>query len=103
MMGTGFSKNKVKRSPMKKGRKDHTLSSKKRKLHSKPKNFGNENTRIYSRLEDEEFEMGSVNMQNTKSELSVKSTKTHKNPLTRNQDNRMKSPFTKGTHVNLPI
>lgn len=90
MMDTGFSKNKVRRSPMKRNRKDHTLSSnKKRTLHSKSKRGDDEHTRIYSKLE-EDLETGSVNMMN-KVEHSVKSTKTHKHPL-----HRKKSPFTKG-------
>lgn len=81
---------KVKRSP---------LRALKQPKGSKQKNYGEEDTKIYSRMVDEmgyEDEFGgSMTMLNTKSELSVKSTKTHKSPLGRGRGGRKKSPINK--------
>ena len=109
MMGTSHSKKhkkrsgKVKRSPLrtlKQPKDDDRLSRKKYKKGSKKKKFRDEETKIYSRMEGdsmkfgEEFEDESMNMFNPKSELSVRSTKTHKTPLGRGRG-RNKSPLNK--------
>lgn len=103
MMGTSHSKKKrgkVKRSPLRalKQPKDDDYSLRKQKAKGSKKY--EEETKIYSRMGDDSMKFadefgGSMTMLNTKSELSVKSTKTHKSPLGRGRGGRKKSPMNK--------
>lgn len=112
-MGTSHSKGKrakyargnLKRSPIKTtGDNDsQNYSSRKRKPKlGKGGHFTQDETKIYSKIGEDslrvgelDLEGGSMTVMNTKSELSVKSTKTHKTPLAKT---RNKSPIDGGEH-----
>lgn len=111
LMGTGNSmkkrkkNSKVKRSPLRTLKQNPTDEDSQgyssRKKRRKGKHNYDDETKIYSRVgedtlkfEEMDLEGGSMTMMNTKSELSVKSTKTHKTPL--NRRGRKKSPMNIG-------
>lgn len=107
--GKNVSRNKMKRSPMKRLRQNfrdsdsqNYSSRKNKKKGSKKRNFGEEDTKIYSKMGEDSMKFGegdlgggSMTMVNTKSELSVKSSKTHGGALGRNRP-RKKSPINVG-------